>query len=218
MALLFKHTDRHSSKDQLMASRPFVTVTLPDGRIAKRQSARPYAYVVAAEPRTAEAVARNFVRLAEEREARAQELRELAVAAYSLKSRGFDRPEGSPLHELGLKAREGHYSHEAYLGGIRSGFSTHAGPEGTTKTLDEAKAWVVVPAEAYLRQHALDSAAEAEAVAANYRALAEAAKPDTDWKVLRWTSRLDLAQKETAEDRGARAAGHRLRVLPVDAS
>lgn len=210
-----------------MAKTPKLTATAPNGQTFTRETARDYRFVIAIEPRSVEVEIAALRKAADE--ARAELARfEAALAKGDYKLR--DRRLGSPFW---LKDGEKSYSsHEAFLVGAPHSGVMHASHDGEAKVWGDYDAegnytsrddWHVLPVrealEGQIRGAMRRERETIEASEARAAGLADGSiAPETDWKVARWTTRADLAEKAlgSSEIRYWTSRGYRAHIVPVD--
>lgn len=201
---------------------PKLTVTLPDGSVVSRRTARPYLFAVAVDARTIEAQAAEQDKRAAEALAHAEKL-EAAAATGKVsapRSRGF-HPSTADL-DLGYTGEHSYHNFTASLSGYGE---THCDSKGVTEThsflTDAQYVTTLKPIDEALREAARSYAAAERERAAKITAKAAALRDGSDKgekpAVLRWTTRLDLAASyQSAEFASWAARGHVLTIVPVN--
>ncbi|KQO98196.1 hypothetical protein [Leifsonia sp. Leaf264] len=213
--------------------KPTLVVTLPDGSTAKRQTERAYLYVLAQGPRPASAEAATLnAEAAREEELAADLAAAIAAATVSVERRNF-RTTDDP--DMGLW---GTVTYTNYLGTLhvptrgadahRTSVITHCnsrnesevwGTHDADGAYTETGRQIVDLTDALLgkargiARHLRDSAATKRSRAAGL--LNGDAAPEAGWEVLRWTSRLDLANAAKSKFEHRIALGHDLQIIPV---
>lgn len=196
------------SDTRYMTATRKTSVTHADGTVSKRASkTRTYSHAVEVTPAPAASYAAYLTQLAAEATAKAASLRAAAEAAsVAITSRGWST--GDP-----------YYSHQATLRGTNRQVYTWCSADGQrVDVLADGKP--VVSAKDSLVADALSGAQRAEQDAERFTARAAAVlaagEPVGEYKVVRWSSRADLAVKALSEFERYTDWGHTVRVVPVD--
>jgi hypothetical protein len=195
-----------------------LTITHPDGTVSTRGTARDYTHAVVLTPREPQTWRTFVLKTLDARIALLAELNKMIESAVIHRGRSFSsNPAGVDLD------RDGNHTYMNFQASFgRTGpmcFTAWCDSAGNTRDYRDGER-IIVPVADFLIDQARRTAelwAKSNAADVHLIAAIDAGTADRGgYRVVRWSTRRDLAERAVAEFDGFREHGHGIEVQPVD--